>query len=232
MNIWFVLWLVLSGALLYFTAWTFLILQKQKKAWQVFAKKYKLRFTPGSMMESPTINGLIDGYTVGILVGTHASSDERRARKLSAVEVTLHGTLPAEGVLASADMVAIAQDINLKTEVKPDHPDWKDEYIATTSKKPVIDKYLTRERLDHLTGLMKIKSAAVILIFREDIMLLRFDTPDPLDTPQKLDKLVKKVIEAAKVLEPEEALPKEKRVKKQDEEPEEAQGEKDDDAQE
>ena len=49
MNIWFVLWLLLSAALLYFTGWTFLILQKQKRAWRVFATKYKLRYdAPGA----------------------------------------------------------------------------------------------------------------------------------------------------------------------------------------
>jgi hypothetical protein len=35
---------------------------------------------------------------------------------------------------------------------------------------------------------MKIRNGWVILIFRADTFLLRFDTPDPLETQQKLEK--------------------------------------------
>lgn len=201
MSLWFIVWFILSVALLYFLGWTILVLQRQKKSWKAFAKKYKLRYTPNSFMESPAVNGVIDGYRVNILMGEHQTQDARRARKLSAIEINLETVMPADGALGSADMVPIIQEINLKAELKPEHRNWDDSYIAMTDKKAVMNQYLTQERLEVLTKLMKVKNSAVILIFRDEIMLLRLDTPDPLDKPQRLDKLVKKMIETAKVLE-------------------------------
>lgn len=208
MSIWVVLWLFLSGALIYFTGWTVLILQKQKRAWQSYAKKYKLRYTPSSFLDSPTVSGVIDGYTVSIFVGEHQSEDARRARKLSAIEIGLHTTMAADGAIASADMVPVVQDLGFKTEIKLDHADWPENAIASTENKSMLESYLTDERRDALTKLMKIDNGAVILIFRGDVFLLRFDTPDPFDTPQKLDRIVKQMVSAIEVLEADEVLKK------------------------
>lgn len=207
MSIWVVVWMVLSAILLYFTAWTILVLQKQKKGWYAFAKKYKLRYQPNSFLESPSMSGVIDEHTVGIFVGIHASEDARRARKLSAIEITMENRLPTDGAVATSDMVYVVDGLNFKSEIKPQHPDWSDEYVAATNNKSVLQSYLTPERLDHLMKLAKIKNGAVIFIFRGDVMLLRFDTPEPLEKPQMLDKLVKQMIEAAKVLEFSDDLP-------------------------
>ena len=207
MNIWFIIWALIAVGLFGFTGWSFAVLQRQKRAWASFGKKYKLRYTPGTAMESPTLSGLYDGYTLAVFVDLHASADGRRARRLSAIEVTLHTNMAADGALASRDMVSIVEALDFKTEVKPEHPKWDDSFICKTSKKAVMDAYLTPERLDHLTKLMSVENAAVIHIFRRDIMLLRFDTPDPIDTPQKLDRLVKQMIAAAKALEVDESLP-------------------------
>ncbi len=210
MSIWFVLWAILSVGLLYFTVWTMFVLHKQKKSWKAFAKKYKLRYQANSMLESPEVKGVLDDYTVGVFMGEHMSPDMRRARKLTAIEVNLNSIMPTEGAIASADMVAVIQELNFKNEIKPDHPDWKISYVAASDNKTVLESYLTKERQEVLTGLMKIKNAAVIFIFRGEVALLRFDTPEPLDSPKKLDQLVKKMIAAARILEFNDALPESK----------------------
>jgi len=49
--------------------------------------------------------------------------------------------------------------------------------------------------------LMTLKNTWVILVFRDDAMLLRIDIASPLDKAKEIDALTKQMIEAAKVLE-------------------------------
>lgn len=201
MSIWFFLWLILSGALLYFLGWTVFILTRQKGAWRAYASRHKLRYKPNSFFEAPEISGTIGNHTISVFSGEHMADDARRARKLMAAEVQLSGVMPIEGGVASGGHVDIVQSLGFKEEIRPKHPGWDKSWIASSSNKHVLESYLTPERLDALTSLMKIKSAWVILIFRDDVMLLRLDTPDPLDSGQKLDRLMKKMLQVADTLE-------------------------------
>ncbi len=181
--------------------WNLFILYRQKEAWRSYAARMKLRYRATSFFRSPDVSGTVDGYTVSILVGEHLIADGRSSRKLSAVEVQLSSKMPFDGGVASGGMVQILQGVALKEEFRPSHPKWDKEYIAVASSRFALEAYLTPERIEALGTLMKIKNGWVILLFRGDTMLLRFDTPDPLDKTEKLAKLVARMIEVARILE-------------------------------
>lgn len=201
MSIWFYVWLFLSGALLYFLGWTLFILFRQKQAWRAFAAEKKLRYRTASMMASPEMSGTVDGRAVSFLIGEHISQDGRSSRKLTAVEVQLLSKMPFEGGIANGTMVSVVQSLRLKEEINPNHPKWDKNYIAAASSGFALESYLTPERMEALTSIMKIRNGSMILIFRGDMMLLRFDTPDPLDKKEKLSKILAKLNETAKLLE-------------------------------
>lgn len=201
MTIWFLLWLLLSVTLLYFLAWTLFILVKQKRAWKAYAEKHDLRYQSDALMQSPRLDGVLDGYTVSLFSAEHTRGDARRARKLTAIEVQLTSEMPFDGAIASEGMVDVVKSMTFKDEVKPDSKGWKSTLIAATDHKAAMQRYLTPKRLKALYALMKIKNAWVILAFRNDMVLLRIDTPYALENSDKVDELLNRMIKVAKALE-------------------------------
>ena len=126
----------------------------------------KLRYRAHSMMASPEISGALNGYSINFLIAEHFTPDGRSSRKLTAIEVQLLSKMPFEGGIASGGMVSLIQSIRLKEETKPNHPKWDKNYIAASSSGAAMEAYLTPERIDALTSLMKIRNGWVILIFR------------------------------------------------------------------
>ncbi|MCB9981153.1 MAG: hypothetical protein H6860_01995 [Rhodospirillales bacterium] len=201
MSIWFVLWFFISAALLGFLGWSLLILYQQKKTWKAFAAKHKLRFKPNSMMEGAEMEGNIDSYKVSFFTSEHLNPDMRSSRKLTAVEVGLHSTMPIDGAIASGQMISFVRTLNFKTEIRPEHKSWDKEYLAVGDNRFILDAYLTDERIELLVKLMKIKNSCMVLIFKGDRMLLRVDMADPMISAEYLDKFVKLLLKAAKTLE-------------------------------
>lgn len=204
MNIWVVLWVLLSVGLMGFLLWTYSILIQQKQTWKQYASKHKLRYKAGKFSESPEIAGTMPyngtNYTINFFTGQHMSEDVRNARKLTAIEIRISDPPPYEGVVASGGMVDFSKNLEFSEEVRPQHPKWNKTYIAISDAKHVQDAYLTSTRLDALTDLMEIKNGWVILVFKNDINVLRFDTPDALKSINDLDSIVQKMLAAANLL--------------------------------
>ena len=173
----------------------------QKRAWKVYAEKRKLRYKSISLMGGPELNGVIDEHTVGVFTSEHVSQDARGVRKLTAIEVNLNSVMPVSGGVASGGMIPIMKGLRFKQEYLPKHPSWKKSYVASASNKHVLQCYLNDARVEALSKLMEIPNSWVILIFKDDVMLLRIDLADPLHDPKRLDKRVKAMLNAAEVLE-------------------------------
>ncbi len=201
MNIWLLLWVLLTVALIGFSIWTFSILMQQKRAWKIYSDKRKLRYASGCVMGSPDMDGAIDDHKISFFVGEHVAADARNSRKLTAIEVRLNSIMPIAGAVASGGMVPIMQGMNWKFEYVPEHESWKKDYVVNTENKDVMAAYLSDARVAALTKLMAIKNAWVILIFKDDAMLLRLDTPDPLVSAKEIDSYAKQMLAAAAVLE-------------------------------
>lgn len=201
MNIWLVLWIVLSLTLLGFLGWTLLILFRQKMAWKAYAEKHKLRYQPGKFVESPQMDGMIDGYQFSFFTSEHTSSDIRNSRKMTAVEVVLNGNFSVEGGVASAGMIPVLKSAGFKLEVSPEHEGWSKAYLAQADNRAAMEMYLSKERVQVLSKLMGLAHVWVVFIFRTNMALLRIDTPSAIDSAQQLESLVKILGGAARILE-------------------------------
>ena len=200
MNIWFFVWFCMTAVILYFLVWNSVILFRQKSAWKAFAEKHKLRYKSGKIGESPEMGGTYNDETIAMFTGEHESPTARGTRKLMAIEIILSSDMPCEGGLATGGMVDVLKDISFGQEVPIKHKGWNKENMATSPDPEKLGAYLSPERLDALMNLTRIKNSWVILIFRGDTALLRFDTPDALDTEAKLKTILDRMTKAAKVL--------------------------------
>ncbi|MFK7839698.1 MAG: hypothetical protein AB8B83_05150 [Bdellovibrionales bacterium] len=201
MNFWLIIWLIFAVSLVLFFVWTFSILIAQKKAWADYAKKRKLRYRSQALMSGPELNGVMGDHTVGVFTSEHVSADARGSRKLTAIEVNLNTSMPIDGGIASGGMIPILKSLRFKNELFPKHKAWKKSYVASASHKGVLASYLTDERIEALCKLMEIPNSWVILVFKDDVILLRVDLADPLHNAKKLDHRIKTVLKAAKVCE-------------------------------
>lgn len=201
MSIWLFIWLLLSGALLYFMVWTGFIMYRQKKTWKAFAERNKLRYKSSSVMGAPEITGPFGNYSVSVFTSEHMARDARGSRKLTAIEIQLSSKLPVDAGVASGGMVNIIDSMQFTEEMLPDHPGWDKGWVAKSSNGTVLKEYLSPARVEALIGLMKIKNSWMALVFRPEISLLRIDTPDPLDTDAKLKHILEKMTETAALLE-------------------------------
>ncbi len=152
-------------------------------------------------MGAPEIGGTVGEHTVSIFASEHFSEDGRGSRRLTAIEVSLNSIMPIVGGVASGGMIPILKLLKLKQEYRPEHPEWNRAYLAAASNRYVMQEYMSDARVTALCELMKIKHSWAMFVFKDDAMLLRLDTPDPLDKPAKVDKLIKHMVDVAKVLE-------------------------------
>jgi hypothetical protein len=201
MTIWFWLWLALSSVLMFFLGWTAFILFRQKRCWGAYAKDRGLRYTTLSMMAPPKMEGIWDGYPVSLFTSEHERKDGKLTRKLTAVEVSLQNKMPFGGGVASGGMVQVLKDIGYAREFKPSLSNWPKDYVMASDEVDLMKSYLTMGRIEALRTVLDTELAWSIFAFRDEICLLRLDTPDALDTPEKLDKLLKCMVDAARVLE-------------------------------
>lgn len=177
------------------------ILFRQKTAWRKFAAQKKLRYRPGTLFGSPEMSGSADKRTVSFFVSEHMAADARSSRKLTAIEVKLSSQVPFEIGIASGGMVPMLKHFPFREELRPDYQKWDKNYMAAASSRMALEAYLTPERLEALTSMMRIRNGWTIFICRGDTTLLRFDTPDALDTVEKLNKIFTKMYSVAEALE-------------------------------
>jgi len=201
LSIWFFLWLILSLALVYFMGWTAWILFRQKQVWKAFSVKHKLRYSVSGFTGSPEMSGEYQGYEVSLFTGEHVDEDGRGSRKLTAIEVRLKSDMPFEAAAASGGMVKVVEGIKFPRSYVPEKKEWSKDYIIAGDNKVALKAYFNEERIEALSKLMRLKNLWTIFIFREEQVLLRVDTPNPLTNETKTEALLKKMLQTAHVLE-------------------------------
>ena len=201
MSIWLIFWLLLVAVFAGFVIWTTLILLRQKSAWKEYAVKRKLRYNRGGLMQSPDVQGVVGDHRITIFTSEHSNEDMRGSRKMTAIELNLNSEMPVTGGVASGEMIEILKGMELKQEFVPKHESWTKAYVCMADSRVVMERYLTAARVSALTELMQRKHTMVIFAFRDDKMLLRIDTADPLDSAAAVDKIVKSMLNVAQGLE-------------------------------
>lgn len=201
MSLAFVVWFLVSLFLLGFWGWSIYVVLKQKHAWKFYAEKRKLRYHPKGFLETPSVSGVVDNYGLSLFASEHGELDGRSQKHLTAIEITLHTTLPVACAAASGGMAKIVEGIGIHQEYKPPAKGWDDSYIIRAQDLGIVREYMNSDRLDKLIQLMKVEKAWVIFLFLNGKGLLRLDTPLPIDNPKEIDALIKKMISVAKTLE-------------------------------
>ena len=154
-------------------------------------------------METPYVSGIYKGYGIELFGSEYMRVDGRGTRKRTALEISVKGKAPTTGAIASGDLVTLANspDLNLGTHITIDQNDWNSAWVARVKDHDAAKEYLTEKRIHALSHLMQTPHAWVILMMANDEMLLRIDTPDPLDEPSRIDALTRMMVHAAKILE-------------------------------
>ncbi len=197
----FLIFIPIATFLLSFWAWSIYVVLRQKKAWRFFADKRKLRYHERGFLETPSLSGVIEEYGFSFFSSEHEELDGRTQRALSAIELTMHTSLPTACAVASGGMVKVVERIGINHEYKPPQKGWDDSYVIRAQDLGIVREYFDEERLGKLISLMQVKKAWVIFMFINGKGILRLDTPLPIDNPKEMDILVKQMIAVAKVLE-------------------------------
>ena len=66
MSVFIAAWIAFSILILGFLGWTISVLMQQKRVWQAFAKRHKLRYDGGKFMDPPTVTGKYDRWTFSL----------------------------------------------------------------------------------------------------------------------------------------------------------------------
>ena len=201
MSVYLVLWVLVSGFLLGFWFWTMYVLVKQKTAWKFYAEKRNMRYHSSALLETPTISGVVENYSVTMFASEHGELDARSQRRLTAIEITLQTSLPFSVGTASGGMVHIVNAVGFIQEFRPSIKGWEDSYILRTNSLEMAQAYFTEDRLRKLVSLMNIDKSWIIFLFAEGQGILRLDTPLPIDNPKEIDVLIKQMLNVARALE-------------------------------
>ncbi len=194
-NIWILLWVLLSAFVAGAFVWSMNVLFAQKKSWEKFASKYKLKFDQGKLFSSPAVHGMFNGLRVNVYSEQQATLDARGSRFRSVVEIMGTSTLPMSGAIASGDLVNLVEVLELPDQFVPKVDLWSPGYLAKTDSKKDMDEFLSEERMKSMHRLFKNERSSFLTIFDTEDLLLRYETNDPLHDPNRIDKLVRLMID-------------------------------------
>lgn len=189
---WILLWLVLSAILIGSTLWSLRILLRQKTAWEAFAKSKSFTFNRGTFMGPAEMSGVIGEYKLAFFTAERQMSDARTRRFVTVMEVDLAEGMVDGAVMGTQEMLPFMQTLDL---IKPHKIEgWDSGHYVFLKNDPVVKAYLTPERLEIFSTLLKTKNADVLVVFHEKQFVVRLETADPMQDPGKIDKVVKRTI--------------------------------------
>lgn len=194
MSIGVLLWIVLSAVILGVFGWSTYILYQQKKAWKAFATKYKLKYEPGRLLQSASINGYIDETRVEVFSAEAVTADIRGRRFLSAIEIVVPKKLVDSGATGTPDVLPFLETLDLLKlyPLKSEH--WNEEHKFFVKHKDAMHDFFSEEMVRKFAKLLKIKNASVLIMFDGEEFVIRVETPDALAEEKKLEDLVFKLI--------------------------------------
>jgi hypothetical protein len=197
---WFIVWILIAIIVFGAFFWSLKTLFDQKRAWKTFGDKYKLTFTRGTIMKSPTLEGVIAGYKLLVFSQDRATNDVRGKRYMTVIQLALPSGMPTGGAIASAVFAEFIRQLSLPHSIKIVHEGWDYTLITQAQDEGVLEEFLTPARLTALDQVVQLKNCTMLYIFDRQETYLRVETPEALDTPSKLDVIVKKMITAANTL--------------------------------
>ena len=189
---WIFIWVVLSSILLGATFWSLKILIEQKKAWESFAKKHSFVLNKGTLMGSPEMNGVIGDYKFSFFTAQRDGGDVRSRRLMTVMEINLIDGVVDGGAMGTQMMLSFLQALTKLHPYKIDFAPWDDGHFVFVHNDDNVKNYLTSERVDVFSQILKTKNADVVVLFNDKEVLVRLETSDPMKNPDKLEKIVKR----------------------------------------
>jgi hypothetical protein len=200
---WILLWLVLSAFIVGVFIWSTRILQQQKRTWKAFAAKSGMTYEAGKMMESPKLSGTLGLFQVDIYSATQAAgaaaNNFRGQRYVTVIEINLGAGMPVGAGMGTKEFKNLmASHPRFTKTYKPDHADWRDDYVLGTANVKKLKTYLNPARLKLVSSIFEMKNAAVLLIFDEDEGFLHIETSDPLRNLSHISSIMKRLVNACR----------------------------------
>ncbi len=202
MNIWFFVWVVLTVFILGMFFWSAEILFKQKKAWRKLALKLGLSYTPNSLLKSPRIEGVYNGYSVLLYSEEQPSNDSSRKIFRSVMLIGFQEGFPTGAALASAGRRDFIEALKVEEVHKPEYKGWNGSVVFHTQDDETLSKFMNEKRYAALNKLMNLKDKETILIFDDKEGYYRMETFDPLTDDGVVLKMLDKFTSELEVLRP------------------------------
>lgn len=204
---WLFIWLVLSLIILGVFAWSLQTLWQQKRAWAAFAKRHGFQYNVGRFMDSPYIEGTMNGRRVAVFSDRKSTLDVRGERYVSVIAIMFGQPGATAGVVASPAMEPYLDTLSFSEVYAPDVKGWAADYIVRGRDKAALKAHLTPERLAVLAKLLAMKNAEIVYLFDDEDTALRVETRDPLRSADQLEKMIAQFLKAVdKLAVPSDAL--------------------------
>ncbi len=191
---WFFLWFLLSAILIGATLWSLKILLTQKKAWEVYAKSKNFTYQPGTFMGPAEMSGVIGDYKLSFFTGERQGADVRTRRFVTVVEIVLGEGLVDGAVLGTQEMLPFMQSLDRLHPFQIEGPGWEAGLFAFIKNDEAVKAYLTPERVEVLSNILKTRNADAVIVFHDRELVVRLETPDPMQDAQKIDKIITRVM--------------------------------------
>ena len=203
MSIWWFFWFILSFILLGATAWSQLILWRQKRTWEQYAKNHNLVFVKGRFSASPSIEGTIDDFNISMFSATQQQEDSRKNRQLTVLELTCAKPFFSGLAVGTPEMLPFLKSLDLLSPHPLNHEKWDSKHNHIYShNKEAVDKFLTPERIVILNNILKLSNSDNIALINDEQSVFRFETSNPLTDIDKLENLVSKLMKNIEKLRP------------------------------
>lgn len=197
---WILVWILLSAIILGTSVWSWVILFKQKQAWESFSKKYKMTFRKSKFLAPAEVEGFIGEYKVNLFTAERRGADPRSRRYMTVLEIVVPGGLVDGGAIGTAEMVPFMDSLGTLKPVPPETIKLKDGVRLYAREENDVKTYLTPERIEHLNHIFSTRNVDILFIFTKETGVLRLETSDPMADAVKMDKAIQRLITHLKPL--------------------------------
>lgn len=200
LNIWFLLWFVLSVILLGATTWSTFILFQQKRAWRAYAKAKGLEFDNGTFFGPCTMDGVIGDYNLSFFTAVQQYEDDRKNRQLTVMQVTANVPFVDAVAAGTKMLLPFMQSLDATTPHNMEGKNWNKAFSIRSRNKASVGAYLTKERVSILNQILSMPNADILILLDEKEGVFRFETSNPLKNEKQIDAVISKLIARIKKL--------------------------------
>lgn len=184
----------MAAILLGATAWSTIILIQQKKAWEAYAKKKNLQFTPNKFFEPCSIEGRIDEVNLSFFTATQENPEARKSRQLTVLEFNDPNPYVDGMACGSSEMRNFIAALTALSTHNTKDLKWENGHLIVSRNKKAVTTFLTEDRAKIITGLLKFPKSDVLILFDKEEGVYRFETSNPLSDLEKIESTVEKLI--------------------------------------